>query len=607
MRLVFLSIAIVSISCDRELSRYDSVRVQTAFDYNAGIDLAIDAGADIVTNVPIQRQVEAIGRVTSILWEQVDGAGEVIFTSPTQIATGMEASVDGVYQIRVTGYSVRGIAVSDELQLTWDTSPPTVPARLGASPVLPTANTSIVWFVNSSTPYLDWDDAIDAGAGVRDYDVTWYRQADCQGAAATTSGLTQSYLQISDAQDGDVFSYQVVAYDKLGQASTSECSPAISVDLASPPALNGFSAVTGPTVGTVELTAAFPVDVSDYDRVVLRRLAGTSAPANCAAGDVSATIAGIAFTGSHDVLDDTGAPGSVFSYLACVYDRAGNVTGTNVVTNRIAKLHQIFATAATYDGSIAGGGVAEADAVCQAAGEAVASLPVHKEEARWKAILSTSAIAAATRIVVNGAIEANATLVASTRALFWGGVLADSVFQTEAGAAAPTRAWTGTNADGSTAADNCSDWSSASALDEGVQGDTNATNDSWLSLNTDACNIDKSIYCISQYDVAPLAGLTATAGSGGVGRIDMTITLPTNRSRYKNLKVQRLAGSIAPGYDCGNGVTISTALATASAAISVVDANALPAGNLFSYRVCVLDASGFVVESSAITGIASSN
>lgn len=604
MLLAFLLIAALTASCDKQLSKYDSVRVQTDFDYTAGIELTVDAGADIVTNVPVEREIVAVGRIASGNWEQAGGNGEVNFGAAASFKTEISAKADGKYVIRYTASSVRGVPVSDELQLTWDTTAPTPPAKMGASSTTPGGDVKA--YVNSATPYLDWDDAVDVGAGVRDYDLVWYRQADCQGVENVVTGLNESHYQVSGVEN-NVFSYKVTTYDKLGYSSVSSCSQAITIDLTPPPALANLTGATGPTVGTVSLTATFPGNVSDYDQVVMRRVSGTLAPVSCNDGTAGTIISG-SFVGAKTVDDDSGAPGGVFSYLACVYDRAGNVTGGNTTTNKTAKLHQIFATSSSHDGSIGGGAVTQADSICQTLGTSVPALAVHKQETRWKAILSTSAVDAATRIVVNGAVESNATAVATTRTQFWSSALANSVFQTETGAAAPAYAWTGTTTGGAATATTCSDWTSASAGVQGKQGDTNATNNTWLAHSDVACNLTKAIYCISQYDVATPTNLTAQAGSGGAGRVDLILTLPTNRSRYYAVRLQRTDGAAAPNYACTNGSTVkTTTIASTDTALNFTDDNAIPAGNTFSYRACIVDAAGFVVEGKSVTSVTSSN
>lgn len=603
MIFVLLLITLLSSSCDRQLSRYDAVRVQTDFDYAKGITLTVNAGADLVTNVPVLHSATVEGKVDTAAWEQVGGANEVEFSAPSQLSTQISATRDGTYTLRFTALSVRGETVSDEVQFVWDTTAPSSPLVLGASSLTPGGESSR--YVNSTTPYLDWDDAIDVGSGVNYYNLTWYRQAECLGVANTVNGLTASHYQVTGAE-GDVFSYQVVSVDKLGHSTTSSCAPSIVIDLTPPPPLTAFSGATGRTVGTVDLTVTYPADVSDYGQIVLRRLVGGTAPTSCTAGDKGATVTS-GFAGVQVVADDSEEPGGNFSYLACVFDKAGNATASHTTVNKISKRHLIFATAATYDGSIQGGGITQADSLCQTAGSAVTSVATLKQEAKWRSLLSTSAISAATRVNINGAVESNGTIVALSRAAFWGGTLQASVFETETGAAAPAFAWTGTTSAGAAASTTCSDWTTSSGAVQGKQGDTNATTSSWVAQGDAACSATKALYCVSQYNVAALSAFTGQAGSGASGKIDLSLTLPTSRSRYYQVKLQRLAGSTAPTYDCSTGTTVKTfTLEDKDTVLTYADTAATPAAGSFSYRACVLDKTGATVTGSSITSITSS-
>lgn len=66
---------------------------------------------------------------------------------------------------------------------------------------------------------------------------------------------------------------------------------------------------------------------------------------------------------------------------------------------------------------------------------------------------------------------------------------------------------------------------------------------------------------ISAINKAPkLSSFTAVAStSGSQGDITLTLTYPSQTSRYKTLEVRRIAGSTAPNSDCSsNGTVIST-------------------------------------------------
>jgi hypothetical protein len=103
-------------------------------------------------------------------------------------------------------------------------------------------------------------------------------------------------------------------------------------DVTPPPALQSFAAATGDAPGEVKVTVDFPANVSDYARVDVRWIAGATAPnAACTNGTVLVSHTP-AFT-DPSVTVHSATQSSYYSYRACIYDEAGNLTASNNVVN----------------------------------------------------------------------------------------------------------------------------------------------------------------------------------------------------------------------------------------------------------------------------------
>ena len=60
----------------------------------------------------------------SLQWTQLSGPGTLVFSTPDKAQTEISADRDGIYTVRLSAYNSAGLRVSDEMQVTWDQTPP---------------------------------------------------------------------------------------------------------------------------------------------------------------------------------------------------------------------------------------------------------------------------------------------------------------------------------------------------------------------------------------------------------------------------------------------------------------------------------------------------
>lgn len=369
-----------------------------------------------------------------------------------------------------------------------------------------------------------------------------------------------------------------------------------------PPAndVQALSSSDGTTAQTITIDLTLPLG-SDYSRVDIRRVQSATAP-TCTTGVVSKSYTG-SFPASDSFLDDTGGAGRVYSYRACVYDEAGNVTSGHVAS-RTAKAHTIFATSKLFNGllvevpvtltpaTLTDSGPKRADHFCQLLGATLSS-------DSWRAILSDDYEDARTHIVVTGSVVAtDASLVASDAAHLFDplGTLSSSVFFDETGGS-PAEAWTGSEADGRRDTDTCGDWTSAGAGDVGRSGDVDpfpSPDFHWISANSVACSTTRSLYCISQAIEYPFTRFNAVRGDV-TKQIDMEIDVPTHSDKITRVDVYRSAGGVAPDSSCDTGTLVKSVTTMPATTIRLTDAT--PASGAYSYRACAIDPYGNVLTS----------
>lgn len=168
--------------------------------------------------------------------------------------------------------------------------------------------------------------------------------------------------------------------------------------------------------------------------------------------------------------------------------------------------HTIFVTNQLYNGNL--GGLAGADAKCAA--QAVLGSKTSSLSGTWRAVLSSDVGNAKDRIALSQGYSIKNTkgetisLVATN---LWNGNLSNAI-QYSADGVAPINgpnltAWSGSNADGnriqigSAQETTCSSWTDSSSSSDGVFGNVNVADSSWIYFDQDSCSLPKRLYCIN--------------------------------------------------------------------------------------------------------------
>lgn len=153
---------------------------------------------------------------------------------------------------------------------------------------------------------------------------------------------------------------------------------------------------------------------------------------------------------------------------------------------------KIFATSASFNGNL--GGLAGADAKCQAAADAAAPL----DKYIWKALISDSTTDASSRVTINYPVMNTNDEVIATANLFGGGMSSKLVQYNEFGQVRTSPlVWTGSTTAGVKTTYHCSNWSNSTSGSSGTSGQvTNQTY--WLGRNQISCNTSYGLYCVSQ-------------------------------------------------------------------------------------------------------------
>ncbi len=82
-------------------------------------------GQDIYTNKEVAIDASTIDG-KSFTWSQVSGPGAIIFSSADHEDTRVRATQDGNYVLRLTITTDSGVSAFDEMNFTWDTTPPSI-------------------------------------------------------------------------------------------------------------------------------------------------------------------------------------------------------------------------------------------------------------------------------------------------------------------------------------------------------------------------------------------------------------------------------------------------------------------------------------------------
>lgn len=97
---------------------------EMTFIWETGVP-AVSLGQDIMTNKEFGLDA-ATAEAAAFSWAQVSGPGTLVFSTPTAEDTNIRASADGNYVLRLTITTAGGQTASDEINFTWDTTPPSI-------------------------------------------------------------------------------------------------------------------------------------------------------------------------------------------------------------------------------------------------------------------------------------------------------------------------------------------------------------------------------------------------------------------------------------------------------------------------------------------------
>lgn len=375
--------------------------------------------------------------------------------------------------------------------------------------------------------------------------------------------------------------------DNAGNPTDYGGSGNVTFDITAESAMDAFGAIShaAATNGAVTVTFDFPA-VHSYDNIKLRRVAGAVAPADCSSGSLVTTVNSFV-TDPLTYTDSELVPGSAYSYLACIYDAAGNENTDGTATNVVAsKVHRIFVTSGAYTGNLVGAG--GANSLCQTAGDTI------DNTVTWVALLSQTLDAASVPIV--GRVYNNNAapdLVANTHTDFWDGTLTNAIEYNESEVSVgAVSVWLGANNIGVIdSTNNCSGFSSAGAAVNGATGVANATTGSAFdNANIPCNNSSQRLYCLNEI-MPQLTGFSVATGFGIDGDVAVTVDFPATTTLYDTVTVRRASGGTPPAAACNDGTLVKTYNSWTDD--SFTDATGVAAG-VYSYRICLYDADGLV-------------
>jgi hypothetical protein len=188
--------------------------------------------------------------------------------------------------------------------------------------------------------------------------------------------------------------------------------------------------------------------------------------------------------------------------------------GTVYTTGAELSPQLIFVTSATYKGNL--GGLAGADATCNSLTQ------TNGLGGSWKAVLSDGSISVASRIPIIAPIynlrsdsASGPQLIAANSTALWSGTLDTAVGYSELGIATTDNIWSGSNIDGTSSTNHCSNWTATTG--NGEYGVSNTYDNSWLAAGIGSCNTNLRLYCVST-SIDPCANnpTPGTLCAGGV-------------------------------------------------------------------------------------------
>jgi len=580
-QLAALALALGLVACDAQLKPFDTVDVQVDLGAESPTisppistvaptpaPPTVDLGSTVLTNATYHLKAQTTG-ATRFVWSAT-GPGEVQFSPPDAADTTVTASADGTYLLRLTVSDDYGQKATGELNFVWDTTPPAVDAGLD---------------IQSSTAFT----AAATVSGATS--IAWSAASNRVSFDATT----KINPVITATADG-LYVISLTAQDDAGNKATDTFN--LVWDTGPPPPLTTLAAQTGSSLATIALTLTLPLDISDYQKIELRRAVGATPPASdCLSGQLAATLTEFP-TNPLTVTDDTETAGTTYSYRACIYDYADNLVSSQTAVSIQAKPHVLFLSSASYAGNL--GGLGGGDADCATLANAV---PALAGESNWRAILSTTTLDAQQRLGFYGTIEDTQNAVVATNGTdFWDGFLSTAPSRDETGTdQGATSVWTGSTSDGIRVAnEDCTAWTGVAS---GQTGDSSSLAFTWTADATPLCSSTAHLYCLSQYRVSGLTHFSAAPDAVTAGGVDLTLAYPSDTSKYDRIELRRLAGATAPSADCTDG-TVAQTLHAPFTSTTVVDATGSPA-TTFSYRACVFEKAGNLVAAPAPAAVTS--
>jgi hypothetical protein len=331
-------------------------------------------------------------------------------------------------------------------------------------------------------------------------------------------------------------------------------------DQTAPTPLDFFSVGTGPKLGEAEILLKFP-EIHDYKTIEFRRLVGETPPEDCESGELAKTVETFEET---SVIDSGLFPGSLYSYIACISDEAGNVTRQEAANfARASDYQRIFATSTAYAANLSADfnsesfatGLDGADARCQ----------WHADEASlggtWKALLSSETISARTRVPFYGDLRNMAgEKLSSSPGDSWDAELLGSVIYDENGEAETGFVWSGSYSDGYLYTNyTCDSWTDATSASDGILGDVEAgpnssESEDWISAGYSDCTTTGRLYCVETDTASFTAPTVAAATTATTGSIATSVGFGSTEN-VSYIKLVRQAGQVFANEDCALGST----------------------------------------------------
>lgn len=400
---------------------------------------------------------------------------------------------------------------------------------------------------------------------------------------------------------GGEFSYRVCVFDADNVLARSETLTGVFAQGSVVAALSVTTDTTQSTSDNILVRIDYPTDITEIDRVEVRRTTGATGPADCSTGSLVHTFSSPT-SGGFEEWVDSGLTGGSYSYRACEYDGLGGerTEPANLIEDvRPSFMHWVFVSSGTYLGNF--GGLSGADSICTTLGASLDS------SVKWRAILSDSNTSVSTRFwSLDGIWDSNSgikTKIQTTMAnLFDAGTDLLSGFNyDESGLAlsGSSFVWTGSTASGLKSNADCDNWTSTLSSLDGTEGVRNSTTSTWLSNDVRRCDRASRIACMSLPDTAELTAFTAVSGTSA-GEIDLDVDFPVDASDFALAEVRRLSGNTAPDGDCSSGDLVQSFVSFSD--WQATDSGLTP-GAVYSYRVCAFDSDNNALSSIAVSGV----